>query len=104
MAHEVEVVIDAQLEERHDLIDHLAVLTGQHDEHLEVGEALGLPEHRGQLDRLRPGADDERRAAGARPPGHVARSTRWPLVRWRAPRAGHDRRGGGRPGPRTGRW
>ena len=58
LPHEVEVVIRADLEERENLIEHLAVLRGDADERADAGFLGEELQDRCHLDRLRAGAED----------------------------------------------
>lgn len=58
--HEIEIVIRRDLKGLKNLIQHLAVLRG--DAHLHVKFAGALAQatnHRAELDRLRPGTEDQ---------------------------------------------
>jgi hypothetical protein len=57
-AHEVEVGVRPDAEDVQDLVEHLAVLGRNADAAVETTVDLEPEDHRGQLDGLRPGAED----------------------------------------------
>src|SRR5699024_6141727 len=56
--HDVHIVIGHDVEHRIDLIEHLAMLPGNHDDVLELGVPLDGLDDRSDLDRFRPRAVD----------------------------------------------
>ena len=58
--HQGQIVIGLQIEEIHHLAHHLAMLTGEHHPGAEILGRQKRQDHRGQLDRLRAGAQNDR--------------------------------------------
>ena len=57
--HQGQIVIGLQTEQIHHLAHHLAMLAGEHHSGAEILGGQKSQDHRGQLDRLRPGAQND---------------------------------------------
>ena len=58
--HQIEIAVGLQTEQVHDLSHHLPVLPGEDHTGLQAIAGLKLLDHRGELDRFRPGSQDDR--------------------------------------------